>query len=43
VPIASPSELRGVVADVDAGGYVRLYVYSPRADIYRFVILRLEE
>jgi serine protease Do len=43
VPIASPSELRGVVADIDAGGYVRLYVYSPRADIYRFVILRLEE
>jgi serine protease Do len=43
VPVASPSELRGVVSDIDAGGYVRLYVYSPRADIYRFVILRLQE
>jgi serine protease Do len=43
VPTASPSELRSVVADIDAGGYVRLYVYSPRADVYRFVILQLEE
>ena len=42
-PVTSPSELRAVVADVDESGYVRLYVYSPRADIYRFVILKLEE
>ena len=42
-PIDSPAELRGVVEDVDAGGYLRLYVYIPRADAYRFVILKLEE
>ena len=43
VPVTNPSELRAVIADVEDGGYVRLYVYSPRADIYRFVILRLEQ
>jgi serine protease Do len=43
VPITNPSELRSVVAEIEAGGYARLYVYSPRADIYRFVILKLEE
>lgn len=43
VPVSRPSELRAAIADVDAGGYVRLYVYSPRADINRFVILKLEE
>jgi serine protease Do len=42
-PVSRPSELRAAIADVEAGGYVRLYVYSPRADINRFVILRLEE
>jgi serine protease Do len=42
-PITRPSDLRAVIEDVDAGGYLRLYVYIPRADIYRFVILKLEE
>jgi serine protease Do len=42
-PIARPSDLRAAIEDVDAGGYLRLYVYIPRADIYRFVILKLEE
>jgi serine protease Do len=42
-PISGPSDLRDVIEDVDAGGYLRLYVYIPRADIYRFVILKLEE
>ena len=32
-----------VIEGVDAGGYLRLYVFIPRADAYRFVILRLEE
>jgi serine protease Do len=40
-PIDSPAELRSVVEDVKAGGYLRLYVYLPRADSYRFVILKL--
>jgi serine protease Do len=42
-PIASPSDLGEVIEDVGAGGYLRLYVYIPRANAYRFVILRLEE
>jgi serine protease Do len=42
-PVTSPSDLRAVIEEVDAGGYLRLYVYIPRADAYRFVILRLEE
>ena len=42
-PIDNPAELRTVVEDVAAGGYLRLYVYIPRADSYRFVILKLEE
>jgi len=42
-PIDNPAELRSVVEDVDADGYLRLYVYIPRADSYRFVILKLEE
>jgi len=42
-PIDNPAELRSVVEDVEAGGYLRLYVYIPRADSYRFVILKLEE
>ncbi|MDX2438553.1 MAG: Do family serine endopeptidase [Acidobacteriota bacterium] len=42
-PIDSPAELRKVVEEIDAGGYLRLYVYMPRADRYRFVILKLEE
>jgi len=42
-PVDTPAELRSVVEDVDAGGYLRLYVYIPRADSYRFVILKLEE
>ena len=41
--VTSPSDLRGVIEDVDAGGYLRLYVFIPRADTYRFVILKLEE
>ncbi len=42
-PITSPSDLGAVIEDVDAGGYLRLYVFIPRADAYRFVILKLEE
>jgi serine protease Do len=42
-PITSPSDLGAVIEDVDTGGYLRLYVFIPRADAYRFVILRLEE
>ena len=42
-PISGPSDLRAVIEDVDEGGYLRLYVYIPRADVYRFVILKLEE
>ena len=42
-PISSPADLGAVIEDVDAGGYLRLYVFIPRADAYRFVILRLEE
>jgi serine protease Do len=41
--IASPSDLRAAIEDVEAGGYLRLYIYIPRADAYRFVILKLEE
>jgi len=41
--ITSPAELRAATADVEAGGYLRLYVFIPRADTYRFVILQLEE
>jgi serine protease Do len=41
--ITTPSDLRAVIEDVDGGGYLRLYVYIPRADVYRFVILKLEE
>ena len=40
-PIGSPAELRTVVKDIEDGGYLRLYVYIPRADSYRFVILKL--
>jgi serine protease Do len=42
-PINRPSDLGSVIENVDAGGYLRLYVYIPRADVYRFVILKLEE
>jgi serine protease Do len=42
-PITRPADLRTVIEDVDAGGYLRLYVFIPRADAYRFVILKLEE
>jgi serine protease Do len=42
-PISTPSDLGAVIEDVEAGGYLRLYVFIPRADAYRFVILRLEE
>jgi serine protease Do len=42
-PVDNPAELRAVVEDVAAGGYLRLYVYIPRADSYRFVILKLED
>ena len=41
--VTSPSELRAATEKVEAGGYLRLYVYIPRADLYRFVILKLEE
>jgi serine protease Do len=42
-PVTSPAELRRVVADVGAGGYLRLYVYIPRADSHRFIVMKLEE
>jgi serine protease Do len=42
-PISRPSDLGSVIEAVDPGGYLRLYVYIPRADTYRFVILKLEE
>ena len=42
-PITSPADLTAAIGDVDAGSYLRLYVYIPRADTYRFVILKLEE
>ena len=42
-PIRSASDLGEVIGGVGAGGYLRLYVYIPRADAYRFVILKLEE
>jgi serine protease Do len=41
--VTSPSELRAATEKVEADGYLRLYVYIPRADVYRFVILKLEE
>ena len=41
--ITSPSELRVATEKVEVDGYLRLYVYIPRADVYRFVILKLEE
>jgi serine protease Do len=41
--VTSPAELRVATKKVEAGGYLRLYVYIPRADLYRFVILKLEE
>jgi serine protease Do len=42
-PVRDPSDLRRVVEDVKDGGFLRLYVYIPRADTYRFVILKLDE
>jgi serine protease Do len=42
-PITSPTDLRAVIEEIETGGYLRLYVYIPRADVYRFVILKLEE
>jgi serine protease Do len=42
-PVLEPSDLRAVVEDVKSGGFLRLYVYIPRADTYRFVILKLDE
>ncbi len=42
-PVLEPSDLRAVVEDVKPGGFLRLYVYIPRADTYRFVILKLDE
>jgi len=41
--ITNPSDLRAATEQVEADGYLRLYVYIPRADVYRFVILKLEE
>jgi len=41
--VTSPSELRAATEKVEVDGYLRLYVYIPRADVYRFVILKLEE
>jgi serine protease Do len=41
--ISNPAELRSTVSDIGAGGYLRLYVFIPQADLYRFVVLKLEE
>lgn len=41
--VTTPAELRTATKKVEAGGYLRLYVYIPRANLYRFVILKLEE
>ena len=41
--ITSPAELRSVVKGVAAGGYLRLYIYIPRGDAYRLVILKLQD
>ncbi len=41
--ISDPAGLRAVVAEIEPGGYLRLYVYIARADVYRFVILKLED
>jgi serine protease Do len=41
--VTSPSELRATTEKVEVDGFLRLYVYIPRADVYRFVILKLEE
>ena len=41
--ITTVSDLSSVIADVESGGYLRLYVFNPRFDNYRFVILQLEE
>jgi serine protease Do len=41
--VTSPAELRAATEKVEDSGYLRLYVYIPRADLYRFVILKLEE
>jgi serine protease Do len=41
--VDSPAELRSVVKDVEAGGYLRLYVYIPRADSHRFFIIKLDD
>jgi len=37
------SDLSSVIEDVKSGGFLRLYVYNPRFENYRFVILHLEE
>ncbi len=42
-PIDSPSDLRDAIKEIESGGYLRLYVYVPRADLSRFVILQLED
>jgi serine protease Do len=41
--ITSPAELRRVVSSIGDGGYLRLYVFIPRAESYRFIILQLAE
>jgi serine protease Do len=41
--ITSLSELGEAIEDVEAGGYLRLYVFNPRFGGNRFVILQLEE
>ena len=42
-PVLKPSDLSDVIEDIKDGGFLRLYVYIPRADTYRFVILKLDE
>jgi serine protease Do len=40
--IRKVSDLSLVIEDVKSGGFLRLYVYNPRFESYRFVILHLE-
>jgi len=40
--VRTVDELQGEIGDVRRGGYLRLYVYRPRADQSFFAILKLD-
>ncbi len=42
-PVTDAAALKSAVEGVGTGGYLRLYVFIPRADSYRFIILKLDE